>query len=145
MRIPDVNVLVYAIDSSARHHQKAKRWLEDALSGGESLGFSWAVLGGTLRVTTHPTILENPLSADEGLDLIESVLSSAPAVSVEPTDRHLTILRSLLAEAGTAGNLVPDAHLAALAIERSATLASFDADFHRFPGLRFEYLGAPAG
>ncbi len=140
MKVPDANVLLYAIDPSAAHHDGARKWLEASLSGGEPVGFAWISLLTVVRLTTSPAIYDKPLDPDGALDLVDGWLDAPPATLIEPTARHPELLRALLADAGTAGNLTSDAHLAALAIEHAATLASFDADFHRFSGLKLEYL-----
>ena len=137
MLIPDVNVLLYASDETARHHDPARRWVEASLSGDEPVGFCWAVLVGFVRIATNPRVYDEPLSAEAAIDEVDAWLVPESATIVEPGRRHLEILRGLLAELGTAGNLVSDAHLAALAIERKATLVSFDNDFSRFPNLRW--------
>jgi len=136
VKLPDVNVLVYAIDEDSRHHATARPWLEEALSGSETLAFCWNVLLGFVRLSTRLVVFERPLDASEALDLVESWLGQPGATGVEPTARHPAILRDLLTQAGTAGNLTTDAHLAALAIEHGAELCSYDGDFARFPGLR---------
>ena len=145
MKVPDANVLLYAIDADAHHHDLARRWLEASLSGGEPVGLAWATLLAVIRLTTNPAVYEEPLSADKALDLIDGWLDAPPATIIGPTPRHGEMLRALLSETGAAGNLASDAHLAALAIEHGATLATFDADFLRFSGLKLEYLGAGDG
>jgi uncharacterized protein len=140
VKIPDANVLLYAIDPSARHHERSRKWLEATLSGGEPVGLAWITLLSVIRLTTNPSIYDDPLDPDQALDLIEGWLAAAPATVVEATPRHPQVLRGLLAAAGSAGNLTSDAHLAAVAIEHGATLATFDADFHRFSGLKLEFL-----
>jgi toxin-antitoxin system PIN domain toxin len=137
MKLPDVNVLVYAINGEAHHHDSARAWLEAALSDTETIAFCWSVLLAFVRLTTRPAVFAAPLAATEALDLIDSWLAQPCATVVEPTPRHAGILRSLLDEVGTAGNLTTDAHLAALAIEHGAELCSYDADFGRFAGLRW--------
>jgi len=137
VKLPDVNVLVYAVDEDSRHHATARPWLEEALSGSETVALCWNVLLGFVRVSTRPVAFERPLNAVEALDLVESWLGQPCATVVEPTARHLAVLRDLLTQAGTAGNLTSDAHLAALAIEHGAELCSYDGDFARFPGLRW--------
>lgn len=137
MKIPDVNVLLYALNTSSPHHDRARTWLEDALSGAEPVGFSWSVLLAFLRLSTRGQIFENPLPPNEAFDIVESWLAQPSAVVLEPTDRHLSILRGLLEPLGTAGNLTTDAHLAALALEYGAEICSADTDFVRFPGLRW--------
>ena len=140
MTIPDANILLYASDSSARHHRPARAWLERALSGTDSIGLAIVVLLAYVRIATNPRIMAAPLSPSAAFDQIEEWLSQPPSIVVHPGRRHLSICRGLLETSGTAGNLTSDAHLAALAIENSATLATFDGDFHRFSGLKLDYL-----
>ncbi len=137
MKLPDVNVLIYASNTRAQEHGTARAWLERALSGAEPVALAWVSLLGFVRVSTR---LTRPLSPHEALDAIDEWLDRPNAEVVHPTRRHAHVLRRLIEQTGTAGNLTTDAHLAALAIEHGATLASFDGDFHRFPDLRFEYL-----
>jgi toxin-antitoxin system PIN domain toxin len=137
VKLPDANVLLYAVDERSPRHEAARLWLEDALSGTETVAFAWSVLLAVLRLGTRAALFERPLSTDQALDLMEGWLAQPCAVVVHPTDRHLAVLRDLLTPFGTAGNLVSDAHLAALAIEHGAELNSSDADFSRFPGVRW--------
>lgn len=137
MKLPDVNVLLYAVDEGSRHHDGAREWLENALSGTETVAFCWTVLLAFVRLSTRPVVFEQPLGAGEALDLVEGWLAQPCATVVEPTIRHAATLRDLLLPLGTAGNLTTDAHLAALAIEHGAELCSCDADFGRFAGLRW--------
>lgn len=140
MRIPDANVLLYASDTSSSHHSAARAWVEGALSVTETVGFAIVVLLGFVRIATNPRVMAAPLTPSEAFDQIEEWLAQLPATVLHPGRRHLGICRELLDAAGTAGNLTTDAHLAALAIEHGAALASFDGDFHRFRGLDLEYL-----
>lgn len=140
MKLPDVNVLLYAVDESSRHHETARPWMEEALSGTETVAFCWSVLLAFVRLSTRPVVFEQPLTAGEALDLVEGWLGQPCATIVEPTTRHVAVLRDLLGSFGTAGNLATDAHLAALAIEHGAELCSYDADFSRFAGLRWSNL-----
>jgi len=137
VKVPDLNLLIYAIDRQSHAHTSALRWWNELLSGKETVGFSWTVLLGFLRLTTSPRIMRAPLTADEALDYIDRWLSHPITTVVDPTPRHPSVLRDLLGGVGTAGNLVSDAHLAALAIEHGAELCSADHDFGRFPGLRW--------
>ena len=136
MILVDANLLIYAIDRDSAHHKIARKWLEDALSGPTTVGFAWGVILAFLRLTTRPGILNRPMSAEAALDFVDEWLSLPVAEAVVPGERHWPVLRNLLAAAGAAGNLTSDAHLAALAIERGATIYSADTDFGRFPGLR---------
>lgn len=140
MTTPDANVLLYAVDPSAAHHESARKWLESALSGTETTGFSWMALLAVIRISTNPVAFDPALSATEAMDLVDGWLAQPNATVVHPTERHPVVLRELLEDAGRAGTLTTDAHLAAIAIEHGATLVSFDADLHRFAGLKLEHL-----
>ena len=101
------------------------------------MALAWAVVLAFVRVTTKPQVMAQPFSVDEALDVVDGWLARPNVVVVHPTDRHATILRELLVPFGTGGNLTTDAHLAALSIEHGAELCSSDADFSRFPGVRW--------
>lgn len=137
MKLPDVNVLLYAQNSEASGHERARVWLDGSLSGREPVAFAWVALLGFVRIST---LLPRPNTPAEAFDTIDEWLARPNAEIVHPTRRHPALLRSLLEPAGVGGNLSTDAHLAALAIEHGATLATFDGDFHRFADLRLEYL-----
>ncbi len=136
MVVPDANVLLYAVDTASVHHEESLEWLERSLSGAEAVGLSWTVLLAFIRVGTNAAILPRPMSADQATAQVQAWLDAAASVVLEPTARHAGVLRGLLLECGTAGNLTTDAHLAALAIEHGAELVSYDRDFGRFRGLR---------
>lgn len=137
MRLPDLNLLLYATDRGSVWHEPARRWWEALLSAGEPVGMSWSVLLGFVRLSTRAQVFSAPLTADQALDLVAGWLSR-PAVRVlHPGPRHTARLRDLLRPVGTAGNLTTDAHLATLAIEHGAELCSADTDFARFAGLRW--------
>jgi uncharacterized protein len=135
--LPDVNLLLYAVDAASPRQALARPWLEDRLSGSETVAFAWSVLTAFVRLGTQPSVFHEPLTSAQAFDLIDGWLALPAVIVVHPGDRHQTFLRELLEPLGTAGNLVPDAHLAALAIEHGATLASSDHDFARFAGLRW--------
>lgn len=137
MKLTDVNLLLYAVDSASPRHAAARRWLEAELSGRETFAFAWPVVLAFLRLSTSRRVFESPLSLDESFDLMDSWLARPNAVVVHPTERHGALLRELLAPLGAAGNLVSDAHLAALSIEHGAELCSSDADFSRFAGIHW--------
>lgn len=136
MVIVDANVLLYAANASMPRHVSAKRWIEAALSGNEAVGFAWIVLLAFVRLSTLPILFQMPLGVGPALDVVDDWLAAGPAVVVHPTARHAAVLRSLLVESGTAGNLVTDAHLAALCIEHGASICTYDRDFSRFSGLK---------
>jgi uncharacterized protein len=135
--IPDVNLLVYAVNQDSPSHERARTWLEQTLSDSETVGLPWLVLVAFLRLTTHPRIFETPLHTSAALDLVNGWMAQPCAQAIEPGERHWLVLSQLLRQSGTAGNLTNDAHLAAIAIERNAVLHSADNDFRRFTGLRF--------
>lgn len=137
VKLPDLNLLIYVVDQRSPPHAQAIRWWNALLSGTETVALSWAVLLGFVRLTTSARVMESPLSAEVALDYPDRWLAHPLTTVVEPTARHASVLRDLLATTGTAGNVVSDAHLAALAIEHGAELCSADRDFGRFAGLRW--------
>jgi len=137
VKIVDANLLLYAVNADSPRHRKARAWLEQALTASETLGLTWAVLLAFLRLSTRSAVFPRPLLVEEALDLVESWLAQPCAMILEPTPRHLAVLRDLLSPLGTAGNLTSDAHLAAIAIEHGADLCSTDRDYARFPGVRW--------
>jgi toxin-antitoxin system PIN domain toxin len=134
----DANVLIYAVNADAPNHGESRRWLDAALRSIEPVGFSWIALLAFIRVATNPAVLSDPLSVVEATDQVRIWLAAPAAVVVEPTSRHADVLAGLLSGIGTAGNLVNDAHLAALAVEHDARIVSYDTDFARFAGVRSE-------
>jgi uncharacterized protein len=135
VKLPDVNLLLYAYDSDSPRQAAARDWLEETLSGTETVAFGWAVIVGFVRIATNPAIFVRPRDAGDALDLVDGWLAQPAVTVVHPTGRHASVLRDLLTPLGAAGNLTSDAHLAALAIEHGATLCSCDNDFSRFSGL----------
>lgn len=133
----DVNVLIYAIDIDARHHEIANRWLIEALSGTDSILFPLLTLIGFQRITTSRSAMTSPLSVDAATDYVERWLSVPNASIPQPDARHFARVQRLLNETGTGGNLVNDAHLAALAQQHDVDVISFDNDFSRFSGVRW--------
>lgn len=137
MKLVDANLLLYATDEQSPRYPAARSWLDALLSGDEPIAFALAVLLAFLRLSTNPRIFEQPLSMDRAFDVVQGWVTHPNALILHPGERHLTLVRQLLRPLGTAGNLVTDAHLAALAIEHWAELNSCDADFSRFFGLRW--------
>lgn len=144
MRMPDVNVLLYATNLDAPQRGAASRWLEEAFDDAAGVGFTWGALLGFLRLSTMRGPLPKPLPVNVALGVIDGWLAHPHTHLLAPGDRHAALLGRLLMGAGRGGNLVGDAHLAAIAVEHGAILGSFDADFERFAGLRFEHLAADA-
>lgn len=141
MVIVDANVLLYAADSASAHHERSRSWLDAALAGSEAVGFAWVALLAFIRIATNASILPNAMTADEATGQVEAWLGAPGAAVVHPTARHAALLRGLLRDAGTAGNLTTDAHLATLAIEHGADIVSYDRDFARFAGVRHRLPG----
>jgi len=138
MKLIDLNVLIYTINSDSPQHHQALRWWQSAVNGDEAIGLSWVVLLGFLRLSTNPVVFPKPLDPDTAIGKIDSWLSLPNIRLVHEKEEHWDVLRALLREAGTAGNLTTDAHLAALALTHGAVLISCDNDFARFRGLRWE-------
>ena len=135
MILIDANLLIYAVNLDAHHHRRARRWLEETLSGATSVGLPWICLLAFLRIATRPGILARPLKVNEATGFVESWLNQPFVDPVAPGSHHWPILRNLVRSTGTSGNLTSDAHVAALAIEHGATVCSADHDFKRFPGV----------
>lgn len=136
MILVDANLLIYAVNSDAPHHRRARRWLEQALSGTVEIGLAWIVILAFIRITTRSGILERPLSCEEAINYIEDWLAQPVVTLLAPGDNHWPLFRNLLHGVGASGNLTSDVHIAALAIEHGADVYSADYDFRRFPGLR---------
>jgi toxin-antitoxin system PIN domain toxin len=137
----DANVLLSAVDSSSAHHDRSRSWLDESLAGAEAVGLAWVALLAFIRIGTNPAILPHPMTADDATGQVETWLTAPAAVVAQPTARHAGVLRGLLRDTGTAGNLTTDAHLAALAIEHGADIVSHDRDFARVPGVRHRLPG----
>ncbi|MBS2037142.1 type II toxin-antitoxin system VapC family toxin [bacterium] len=137
MIVPDVNLLIFAYNSDAVAHTAARQWWENLLSGDEPVAIPWVVLCGFVRLMTHPAVLVVPMEIPQAFIHVRSWLSRPNVQILEPGPRHLEILENTLQQAGVGGNLVTDAHIAALALEYQAQVHSNDADFGRFSGLRW--------
>lgn len=141
MIIVDANVLLYAVDCAAAHHDRSHSWLDASLSGTEAVGLAWVALLAFIRISTSPVILPAPLAVEQAVGQVQAWLGAPAAVVAQPTSRHAGVLGGLTREAGTAGNLTTDAHLAALAVEHDAEIVSYDRDFARFSGIRHRLPG----
>lgn len=137
MIIPDINLLAYAYNADAPHHEEAREWWSDCLSEPQVVGIPWVVILGFVRIMTSRVVMTDPMDPLEALDRTRSWLERPQAHLLVPGPRHLEILTEIMRAARASGRLTTDAHLAAMAIETQAELHSNDADFSRFPGLRW--------
>ena len=137
MIVPDLNLLVYAYNDGAPHHEPARRWWEDLVNGTERVGVPWVVSTGFVRLMTHPSVLVRPATATEAVDYVREWFRFPHVAPVNPGAEHLALFRRNLAAAGVGANLVTDSHIAAVAMEYQAEVHSNDTDFSRFPGLRW--------
>jgi toxin-antitoxin system PIN domain toxin len=133
----DANLILWAHHRGYAQHAVARRWWRDLLSERALVGVPWPSILAFVRISTHPRALERPLELDRAWQLVEGWLDRPNVWTPVPTDRHRSILASLLRDGRASGNHVPDAHLAALAIEWGLELLSADRDFSRYPGLRW--------
>jgi uncharacterized protein len=133
----DANLLIYAHVNAFAQHQAARDWLDEQLNDISRVGLPWASLLAFLRVVTNPRIFEQPEPIADAWTQVMAWLACDTTWIPEPTEHHSETLGRLIALPGVHGNLVPDAHVAALAIEHGVTLCSTDGDFGRFPGLRW--------
>ena len=138
MILVDANLLVYAYVASLPQNKAASAWLDERLNGAAPVGLPWPSLLAFVRLVSNPRIFERPKPVAAVWNQVEDWLACPPAWVPQPAERHREILGSLLKTQGGRANLVPDAHLAALAIEHGLILCSTDGDFARFPGLRWE-------
>jgi toxin-antitoxin system PIN domain toxin len=137
VRIVDANVLLYAVNSDAVHHETSRTWLDRGLAGSDRVGLAWVPLLAFVRLVIKEGLFPRPMSPRDAMAQVEGWLGAPGAVPVNPTARHTGVLAGLLAASGTGGNLVSDAHVAALALEHRAEVVSYDADFGRFEGVRW--------
>lgn len=138
MTLVDANILVYAANLSAAEHEPAREWLDSRLGGTVRVGLPWPSLLAFVRLVSNPAIIRAPVSPARAWRQVEEWLSCGPVWTPMPTSRHTTVMADLLRGTTVTSRMVPDAHLAALAIEHGLTLCSTDGDFSRFPGLRWE-------
>ena len=133
----DANLLLYAADVTSAMHARAAEWLTEQLNGERPVGIPWESLIAFVRISTNPRASEHPLAPSVAWQLVEAWLAAPPAWTPLPTDRHADVLGRLLRKHRVSAKLVPDAHLAALAIEHGLELCSADTDFARFPEVRW--------
>jgi toxin-antitoxin system PIN domain toxin len=134
----DANLLLYAAVESFGQHEAVRSWLDERLNGTVRVAFPWSSVLAFVRIASNPRVFERPASVADAWQRVTDWLDCAPSWIPEPTERHREILDGFLRTVVTSAKLVPDAHLAALAIEHGLTLCTTDGDFARFPGLRLE-------
>lgn len=135
MIVPDANLLIYAYDSTAPAHRKARAWWESVLSGSEPIGVPWVVVLAFVRLMTHPTLSDNPMTVAEARERVEEWLGCPHVRLLSPEVTTFSRFFGLLTAAGIGGNLCTDALIASLAEEHGGKVYSNDTDFARFPGI----------
>jgi hypothetical protein len=135
VKLVDANLLLYATNPAAPQHQKAAAWFDAEMNGGEVLALPSASLMAFLRISTDGRILKPPLSVEVALEYVQDWIEWESTFVPEPAPNHFALVAELL-RAAPRSKLVPDAHLAALAISHGLTLCSNDVDFRLFKGLR---------
>jgi toxin-antitoxin system PIN domain toxin len=136
--IPDINLLIYAYDSTSPLHRKAGQWWVSCLTGSTPIGLPWVVALGFVRLWTNPRIFEDPMPMDVAAGHVESWLERRIVRVINPGPRHSELLFGYLRACGRGGNLTADAHLAALAVELNAEIHTTDTDFVRFSGVKWK-------
>jgi uncharacterized protein len=138
VKIVDLNIVLYAVNSEAQHHERVRHWWEAALNDEETIGLPWVVLLGFLRLATSARVFPRPMSSSAAAAKADVWLARDNVRLIREKDNHWEQLKALLHDSGTAGNLTTDAHLATLALTHDAVLVSCDSDFARFDRLRWE-------
>lgn len=136
MILPDVNVLVYAFREDTPDHKQFRGWLDSVIADDAAFALSELVLSGFVRVVTHPRVFVDPAPTAAAVAFADALRAQPHALLVQPGPRHWDIFTALVRTSGAKGNLVPDAYLAAIAIESGCEWITTDGDFARFPGLR---------
>jgi toxin-antitoxin system PIN domain toxin len=139
MKLLDVNVLLYAARIDSPDHEKYAKWLEDVLNSAEPYALSEFVLSSFVRIATNPRAFQQPSTTDEALEFVDHLREQPHCLLVQPGPQHWEIFRDLCRLIQAKGNLVPDAYLAALAIESGCEWISTDKDYGRFPGLNWRH------
>ena len=137
MILVDANLLLYAEDARSPLHERAREWWDAHLSAGDPVCLCWTVILAFIRISTNRQVFERPLSMKEAVHRVQSWIDQPNVRIIRPTERHWPLMKNLLIAGQAAGNLVTDAHLAALAIEHGCTFCSTDSDFSRFPKLKW--------
>ena len=138
MILVDTSILLYAEDSLSAYHAKAREWWDAQLSGTQSVCLCWTVISAFIRIGTNGRVFKRPLSSSEAIERVQSWLDQPCTRLIQPTERHWPIFQKMLVQGKASANLVTDAHLSALAIEHGCEMNSTDADFSRFPNLKWK-------
>ncbi len=138
MILPDINVLLHAFRPDSTEHLRSRDWLDQVVNGDSGYGMAPQVLGGVIRIATHPRVFAQPSTLEETITFCNALLFPPHSVVIRPGVRHWQIFTRLCNEADARGNLVPDAWFAALAIEAGCEWITLDHDFARFPGLKWK-------
>lgn len=138
MIVPDVNLLIHAYNQASPVHDKARTWWESTMNSNSPVGLTWIAAAGFIRITTNHRIMARPLPPTKACSHVRSWLTRPIVTILQPGARHADLMFGFLEKLGTAGNLTTDAQLAAIAVEFQAELQSTDADFSRFPGLKWK-------
>ncbi|MGQ0433219.1 MAG: TA system VapC family ribonuclease toxin [Microthrixaceae bacterium] len=134
----DANILLYAVDETSPFHRAARTWIEGAMNGARRVGLPWTTLGAFLRIVTNPRALDSPLQPTEAWAVVASWLDRSVTWIPQPSDGHARILGQLIVDLDLRANQIPDAQLAALAMEHGLTIISADTDFARFTQVAWE-------
>ncbi len=134
----DANLLLFAVHRGSPFHAAARKWLTDQLNGSHRVGIPWQSFAAFLRIATHPRAFDRPLDPVTAWRSVTDWLAAGPVWIPEPGPRHAEILGQLIVRHRLQGNLIPDAQLAALAMEHGLSVLSADSDFARFTGVRWE-------
>ena len=137
MILVDTNILIYAHNPAATLFARARAWWDEQLSGTAPVCLDWVIIGAFIRIATHPSIYQPPATTRDAIDRVDRWLVQPCVRVLTPTERHWEVFNRLLVEGQATGNLVTDAHIAALAIEYGCELQSTDADFARFPSVKW--------
>jgi toxin-antitoxin system PIN domain toxin len=132
----DANIILYAYNEDAPKHAEAKQWFEEQLSQPAVFGLSWQVITAFLRISTNPKAFPQPFDLPEAIEIVDEWLRHSSIKILTPAQNQWTIYQSLIIEGKTKAALMMDAHMAALAIEHGATLATTDRDFSKFSRLK---------
>jgi uncharacterized protein len=135
----DVNVLVYGFRADAPGHAQYLRWWKEQAGSQHAFGLADLVLSGFLRIVTHPRIFDPPTPLNDALLFVRALRKLPNYVEIRPGPRHWDIFVDLGRNSNARGNLIPDAFLAALAIESGSEWITTDRDYARFAGLRWRH------